>query len=567
MIDALPQPHALIDTVSTLLLFFCIAGILVPLLHRLKVSSVLAYLLCGIVIGPFGIAQFAPSYPWVSAISISETSTVNMLGEFGIMALMFMIGLDLSFSRLKELRRYILGIGTTQIMLTAIVIYAIARFFDNSLQTSVLLGASLALSSTAIVMKLLEEKKLTSRPIGILCFSVLLMQDLAVIPILVLAASFTSNSDGSIFAAMASAIALGVFTVAAIYLIGRRLLTPLLRSVSLSSAPEWLAAFIVCLVLAFAVLTHMAGLSMALGAFIAGVLIAETDFRHEVEVVISPLKGLLLGIFFLSIGMMIDVAEVLSHPLLLSLSVLGIYLIKGLIMFGVCLGFRLPLRKSAEASVLLAQPGEFALMILGVALASQLMPAQDAQFFLLVTVLAMMMTPLLFKLAPIAGNFAHRFARPDNTQQSDVSFVPSANKHSVVIAGFGRVGQLVATVLGEQKIPSIAFDSNPERVRQLKSQGFNVVVGDARKKELWQHLVDEDIEAAIIAIDDYEATKPILRSLRAQFPLLPVIVRSHDPQQSHQLYDDGASHVVAETLESSLRIAQLVMKNLSAAPK
>ena len=186
------------------------------------------------------------------------------------------------------------------------------------------------------------------------------------------------------------------------------MLTPLLQSVSFSTTPEWLAAFIVFVVLACSALTYSAGLSLALGAFMAGLLIAETEFKHEVEVIINPLKGLLLGIFFLSIGMMIDVAEVMRYPALLSLSVIGIYILKASIILFLCLAFRVPGRQAAEASVYLAQPGEFALMILGVAMSTQLMPAYDVQFFLLVTVLAMMLTPLLFKLAPMAGNYGHR---------------------------------------------------------------------------------------------------------------------------------------------------------------
>lgn len=563
--SAVTQSYHLMDVISNILLFFGIAGLVVPLLQRISVSPVLGYLLCGIVIGPFGIAQFSDMHPWVSYLSIGDTGTVHMLGELGIIALMFMIGLELSFIRLKELRRFIFGLGTAQILLTAVVIFAIASLFGNSLQASILLGASLALSSTAIVMKLLEEKKLSSRPIGILCFSVLLMQDLAVVPILVLASSFTGDTETSVLAALSTSLLLGMITVVGIYWLGKKVLTPLLQSISFSTTSEWLAAFIVFIVLACSALTYAAGLSLALGAFMAGLLIAETEFRHEVEVIINPLKGLLLGIFFLSIGMMIDLAEVIRQPALLSLSVLGIYALKAGIIILLCLAFRVPGRQAAEASVYLAQPGEFALMILGVAMSTQLMPVHDVQFFLLVTVLAMMATPFLFKLAPLAGNYGQRLLG----KHDDIGGSSSAitNRHSVVIAGFGRVGQLIAKVLEEQRIPYIAFDHDGERVQNLKKQNFQVVYGDARKKELWHHLIGEQIEAVVIAIDDHHATKHILKTLQAQFPLLPVIVRSKDINDLNTLYDEGASDVVAETLESSLRIAQLLMKNLKIEPE
>lgn len=564
MEHAVTEHHHLIDIISNILLFFAISGLVVPLLQRVKISPVLGYLTCGIIIGPFGITQFSDMHPWIAYLSIDEPGTVQMLGELGIITLMFMIGLELSFSRLKELRRFIFGLGSAQILATACIIFAIASLFDNSLQASVLLGASFALSSTAIVMKLLEERKLSSRPIGVLCFSILLMQDLAVVPILVLTSSFTGDTQSSVITALGTSLLLGAVTVMGIYWLGKKVLAPLLQSVSFSTTPEWLAAFIVLIVLTCSILTYSVGLSLALGAFMAGLLIAETEFKHEVEVVINPLKGLLLGLFFLSIGMIIDLAEVMRQPILLLLSVLGIYLLKACIILVLCLAFRVPGRQAAEASVYLAQPGEFALMILGVAISTQLMPAHDVQFFLLVTVVAMMLTPILFKLAPLAGNYGHRIFDGHEVAPSATTI---SGRNKVVIAGFGRVGQLVANALEEQRIPYIAFDHDGARVQQLKKQNFPVIYGDARKKELWHHLIGENIEAAIIAIDDHYATKHILKSLRTKFPLLPVIVRSKDSKDLNMLYDEGANEVVAETLESSLRIAQLLMEKLGIEPE
>lgn len=558
------EHHHLIDIISNILLFFAISGLVVPLLQRVRVSPVLGYLICGIIIGPYGVAKFSDLHSWISYISIDEPGTVRMLGELGIISLMFMIGLELSFNRLKELRRFILGLGTAQILVTAFIIFVIASLFDNSLQSSVLLGASFALSSTAIVMKLLEERKLSSRPIGILCFSILLMQDLAVVPILVLASSFTGDSATSVIGALATSLVLGIITVASIYWLGKKVLTPLLQSISFSTTPEWLAAFIVFIVLGCSVVTYAAGLSLALGAFMAGLLIAETEFKHEVEVIINPLKGLLLGIFFLSIGMMTDLTQVMISPVLLLLSVVGIYMLKACIIFGLCRVFRVSGREAGEASVYLAQPGEFALMILGVAMSTQLMQASDVQFFLLVTVVAMMLTPFLFKLAPMVGSFSHRFLSGCDTVPSSTT---REGNNKVIVAGFGRVGQLIANALEGQRIAYIGFDHDGKRVQQLKEKNFNVIYGDARKKELWQHLVDENIEVAIIAIDDHGSTKPILKSLRAQFPLLPIIVRSKDREDLNILYDEGASEVVAETLESSLRIAQLLMERLGNEPE
>jgi CPA2 family monovalent cation:H+ antiporter-2 len=548
----------LVDMLAHIMLFFGIAGIAVPLLQRLKLSPVLAYLVCGIIVGPHGLAALADAYPWLAAISIKEADTVHLLGELGIIALMFMIGLELSFERLKELRRLIFGLGTTQVAFSTLVIFIIAMAFDNTIEAAIVLGAAFALSSTAIVMKLLEEQRLVNRPIGKLCFAILLMQDLAVVPILVLASSLGGNGEQSILSSLLVALAVGLLTVLVIFVLGKRLLAPVLQWVSFSRNPEWLAAFSVFIVVGCAAITQSVGLSLAMGAFLAGLLIAETEFKHEVEVIISPLKGLLLGIFFLSVGMMIDVGEILRQPVLLALSVGGIFLIKALVLYPLCLSFKIPNRQAAEAAIYLSQPGEFALLILGAALASNLMPATDVQFFLLVTAIAMMMTPAMFKLAPAAGRLACGLAG----EKIEEPEIPLLNERVVVIAGFGRVGQLIGDALAEQKIAYIAFDQNIERVRSLKQKGYRVIYGDARRVELWKRLHSGNVVAAVIALDDRVATQATLIAIRAEWPLLDVIVRAKDTHDMLHLYDNGAKHVVAETLESSLSVARLIMRQL-----
>lgn len=558
------EPHAvtstqhLIDVIANILLFFGIAGVAVPLLQRLKLSPVLAYLLCGIVVGPHGLATFTEYAPWLSFVSIKDFNTVHLLGELGIITLMFMIGLELSFHRLRELRRLIFGLGSMQILLSAICIFAVALAFSNTTEAAILLGASFALSSTAIVMKLLEEKQLANQPIGILCFSILLMQDLAVVPILVLASSFGDTTEQSIAQALAISLGVGIVTVLIILILGKRLLTPLLDWVSTSRNPEWLAAFTVFIVIGCAAITQMAGLSLAFGAFIAGLLIAETEFKHEVEVIVDPLKGLLLGIFFLSVGMMINMAEILRQPVLLAVGVVGIFAIKALVLFPLCLWFNIPKRQAAKAAVYLSQPGEFALLILGAALASNVMPATDVQFFLLVTALAMMVTPAVFKLAPAAGRLACGLAGEPKAEPQ----LPLLSERVVILAGFGRVGKLIGHALAEQQIAYVALDQNIERVRALKQQGYRVIYGDARRMELWHRLHSGNVIAAVIAIDDPAAAENILKSIRAEWPLLPVIVRAKDTTDMNKLYDMGAKHVVAETLESSLSVARLVMREV-----
>lgn len=563
MDDTVTDPNHVIDLVSDMLLFFGIAGLVVPLLQRIKVSPVLVYLLSGIAIGPHGLGALADGGRWLALVTIEDSHTVDVLGELGIITLMFMIGLELSLERLRELKHYIFGLGTAQIVATALVIFIAARVFGNSFPASVLVGASLALSSTAIVMKLLDERRLASRPVGILAFSILLMQDLAVVPILVIAASLTGGgADG--LAAMIKPLVLGLATVFGVMLIGRRVLGPVLHAVSIPRNSEWLSAFTVFFVVACAALTHAAGLSLALGAFLAGLLVAETEFRHEVETIVDPLKGLLLGVFFLSVGMTINIAEIARYPLLLAISVVGIYAVKASVLFPLCLLFKVPPARAAEASLYLAQPGEFALLILGAALSAHVLAPEEAQFFLLVTTLAMILTPLLFKLAPAAQALVARLSKVPGEEGG----IALDDERLVIIAGFGRVGQLLGDALDALKIPYVAFDTSAERVQQLKKQGFRVIYGDARKFELWQrlHRGRANVVAAIIAIDDHAATHGILKSIRAEWPLLPIIVRAKDTGAAERLYDAGANYVVAETLESSLRMARLVMEKAGTEP-
>jgi CPA2 family monovalent cation:H+ antiporter-2 len=395
----------MISVMSNVLLFFGIAGLVVPLLQHLKMSSVLAYLMCGVAIGPYGLAALSDAHVWLGPFVIKEAQTVQMLGEFGIMTLMFMLGLELSLERLYALKHFILGLGSLQVWVTGIVIFFIARGFHNTVQASVLIGASFSLSSTAVVMQLLEEYRLSKHLIGRLCFSILLMQDLAVIPVLILAALLPGSQSTGVITTLLVSLVVGIVSVFLIFIVGKKCLKPVLRSVSVFHNPEWLFAFTVFLVVMLAVITDMAGLSLALGAFLAGLLIAETEFCHEVQVIINPIKGLLLGIFFLSIGMIIDVTEILRYPFLLLISVFGIFAIKMIVLFPLCRLFGVSATHSAEVALYLAQPGEFALLVLGAALSSGLIPISDVQFFLLVTAIAMVLSPLLFQLGPRVGRW------------------------------------------------------------------------------------------------------------------------------------------------------------------
>jgi len=368
----------------------------------------LGYLLCGMIVGPYGLTLWSGDFAWVDFLTIKDSETIRIFANLGIIFLMFMIGLKLSLDDLWRMRHHMLGLGSCQILLTGVIVFVIARQFENSVEMSILLGASFALSSTAVVMQLLEEKRKTDTPVGKLSFSILLMQDLAVIPILALLTAFTVKTDESLALLIVNALLTAGVVIIVIYFVGMKILRPLLRHLNPGNKPEWLMSFVLFLVIGTATLTEFYGLSAALGAFIAGLLLAETGYKRKITSIILPVEGLLLGIFFLSVGMMIDIRATLHNPFWLIASVFGIVILKATVLFLLCLAFKLRKDVAAESAIMLGQASEFVFVIITMALAYKLVPAANAQFFMLVTALSLMMTPFVAIFAPAA---ARRIAR------------------------------------------------------------------------------------------------------------------------------------------------------------
>lgn len=539
------------NVLGDILLILALAGFVIPFLQRLRISSVLGYLLCGIIIGPFSLGLLQADYPWVSAIVITDLGLIQILAELGVIFLLFMIGLELTFSRLWDLRKLVLGLGSSQIFISGLIIFFIALQFNNTLAVSILIGASFALSSTAIVMQLLTDKHMISRPVGRLCFSVLLMQDLTVVPILVFVGTLSGQAGDSLLYSLLGALATAIGVVVAIIVTGKLLLQPIMRALSPAKTIEWLFAIILFLIIGSAFLTQSFGLSAALGAFLAGLLIAETEYRHEVEVIVEPVKGLLMGIFFLSVGMAINIATILDHPFWLPISVIGIFLIKAIAFYPLARLFGAIPKHAAHSSVLLAQCGEFAFIIIGLALAGKLLPEQDAQFLLLVASISLLITPLTALLGPVAErmvSLGQKEQKPD-----DLVFDAVEEKH-VIIGGFGRVGQTMAHILEDQKISYLALDNDGVSIAKARAEGYPVVFGDARKMELWNRLNINDATAAVLTIDDFAVAGSIVKTLRQKWPLIPIVVRIRDVHHINEYYEAGATIVVPETLESSLKL-------------
>lgn len=544
-----------------LLIIFAIAGIFVPLFQRLKLSPVLGYLICGVIVGPFGAVLFADKLPFLSTFLISDTETVSLIGEIGIIFLMFMIGLELSFRRLMEMRNLVLGLGSMQIVINAIAIALVVLLFNNSPLVSILVGISFSLSSTAIVMQLMGEQHQNNRPVGKISFAILLMQDLAVVPLLVIIGAMSlADSGTSLPFVLMKSMLIAVAVVGVIYIVGTKLLRPLLGLLSISKSPEWLLSLAVFLALGIATLTHSAGLSAALGAFLAGLLIAETDFRHEIEVMINPVKSLLLGVFFLSVGMGMDLREIEHHPFWIPASVIGLFVVKTLCTYIATIPFKMKRAVAIDASVRLAQAGEFAFLILGLAVAGDLIPKTDQQFFMLVASLSMFFTPFFSRLSPMiikrfpAGN------EPDHSSENiekDLSDSPR-----VLIAGYGRVGRLLGATLESRGIPYVAIENNFDKVKKLREQGHRVIFADSRKIDIWRHLHIDTVKVIVVAIDQPEASEMIIKALRTEWPLIPIIARTHDTEHMEHLYALGATSAIPEILEASMKIATEILETV-----
>ncbi len=516
-----------------------------PLFQRLKISPVFGFLAAGSIVGPYGLG------------ATTNVEGVHLLAELGVVFLLFTIGLELSFERLRALRRLVFGLGATQVLASAALIGLMAYAWGNSPKAAMVIGLSLALSSTAIVVQLLIERGEMAQRHGRTSFAILLFQDLAVVPILMLVSVLAQDNTQALASELVLAIAKAVAAVVIIILIGRLILRRLYRLVAEAKNREALLAMSLLVVLATAWATAQAGLSMALGAFLAGLLLAETEYRHQVEGDIDPFKGLLLGLFFISVGMNLNFAQVADWAGLLALSVIGIVVVKAAVAFAACRLFLLPLDVSVRSALMLATGGEFAFVILGIAMTpGSVVPPDVGQFMIIVATLSMVLTPFM---AALGTRFAKRFAaRADGAVSLDTE-VEGLEGH-VIIAGFGRVGQTAARLLDREKLPYVALDMNAARVAELRRAGVPSFFGDATRAEVLARVHPERAAAVLLTLDDPDAAGRALRALRAEWPDVPVIARASDNEHAEQLRALGADEVVPETLEASLQLTGALLR-------
>ncbi len=563
--NAQMDAHAAFPFLKEIILFLALSGVLIPLLARLRINPVLGFLAVGAVLGPYGLAGLSEAYPWMDYFTFARPDGVDVLAELGVIFLMFMIGLEMSVNRLWSMRRLVFGMGSLQVGLTAGVIGLIAWRFGNRIEASVILGVVLAFSSTAIVMQLLSQRRELGSPLGQSTFAILLFQDLAVIPLLVLLSILGAQAGTESFGALLGMAALkGVLTVVVIYLVGRRVVRPLFHQIASSHQPDTFMALTLLVALGVGAITWGAGLSMALGAMLAGLIIAETEFRHQVEITIEPFRGLLMGLFFVSVGMGIDMRAVLDEPLWIPLSVLGLLLLKSTLLLGLLRRFGLSWGRSLEGAMLLSQGGEFAFIVIGLALSFNVLPRDVSQFMLIVVGLSMLAAPLVARAGKLLGDWVDR--RSGQTQPHTEGFFSGMQGH-VLIAGYGRVGHLVGRMLQAQNVSFVAIESDARLIARHRGEGVPLVFGDASRPELLGKLKLSQAQAVVLTMDDTAAAIHAVHGIRQLMPNIRIIARARDEKHALILLDAGASVVVPETLEASLKLAESVLETLGVSPE
>ena len=526
------------------------AGIVIPAFARLKISPVIGFILVGIVAGPFALGALAKDTPWLEMVSITDPEGIQPFAEFGIILLLFAIGLELSFRRLWAMRRKVFGVGAAELLGSAVLIGAGLMAMGNSLAAAAVLGFALAMSSTALVIPIAG----TSSPVGRAAFAMLLFEDLALVPLLFL---FTSLGSATGLGGLFTVAWKGALVIVAMLIAGRLLLPHLFAQAARTKSPELFLAVSLLVVILASLATSAVGLSPILGALVAGVLIAETEYRSEVEVVTAPLRGLALGVFLITVGMQLDLGALIADWPTLLVALAGVLVVKSLVTAMLLRLSGSGKGTAAETGLLMASPSETTLILLGAGAVAGVIDRDAAAFWQAVTALGLTVTPLL----AAAGRWASR--RVDGRAREDIP--PSASAGRTVVFGFGRVGQMVAEMLDEHKRPYLAVDSDIDSVIAAREAGFTVLFGDVARRELLDKLDLGRAAAVVLTMDDPVLTARITRQLRADHEALPIIARARDTDHAAMLYRAGVSDAVPEALEASLQLSEAVLVDIGVA--
>jgi monovalent cation:H+ antiporter-2, CPA2 family len=548
-----------IDAYSDALVVLGTAGVVVPLVRRFGFSPVLGYLGAGAMLGPLGLGTFKDQVPGLYWLTVVDANNISAFAELGIVFLLFLIGLELSLQRLLTMRRLVFGLGGLQVALSAASIASIVALAGHTAVAAIVVGTALALSSTAIVLDVLSHQRRLATATGRASFSVLLAQDLAVAPILLLVSILANGMGRSALSGLALAVLNATLALGVIVLCGRLLVRPLFRLVATAGTTELFVAATLFVIVASAVVAGLAGMSMALGAFVAGLLLAESEFRKAIEATIEPFKELLLGLFFFTVGMSIDLRVLVEQPVPLLACVAGLIGLKAVLIFGLGRLFHVPRLAAMETGLLLGPGGEFAFVVIGMAMAAQLVAPAVASFTLAVASITMALIPVLGIAARrIAPRFEER-----KPVDPELLIVPPANARArTIVVGHGRVGQVVCDVLDMHDVSYLATDRDPSVVVEARQRAREVYYGDASDPAFLKSCGIEEASALIVTIHDRPAIDEIVGVARGLRPNLPIFSRARDAMHARHLYSVGVSDAVPETIEASLQLSEAALVGL-----
>ena len=531
--------HYLIDILSLLLA----TVVIIPFFHAIRLGAILGYLTAGVILGPWGFGV------------VTEVEDIRHLAEFGVIFLLFVLGIELKPDKLWQMRKMVIGLGLGQVLITAGLIYGIAVWFGVSNTSAIIIGFGLALSSTAFCLKLLAERGGISTVMGRMSFSILLLQDLAVVPLLALVSYFAAGGNAEIMEPSLKPV-YALLVIIALLFAGRYLLNPVLGRIVASQDPEVFIAVAVLLVLGVAWIMESVGFSMALGAFLAGVMLAESHYRHQIEADILPFRGILLGLYFMNVGMGIDFGLLWDRLLDIVLLTWGLMTLKAIVVYVLSriAGARHDI--ATQNGALLSQSGEFGFVLFGFAAASGVLTKELGDILTLVIALTMVLTPFVVNLT---NWLLLKFYSPVVSEDEDYAeFVESSEEH-VILAGFGRVGARVGALLGAAGVPYIALDMKQKRVKDARAQGFPVFFGDASKVKVLQAAGADHAKMIVVTLDDPLQVDRLVAQVRQFYPNMPIHTRARDRKHCAELITYGATTTVSETLETSLRLTEEVL--------
>jgi CPA2 family monovalent cation:H+ antiporter-2 len=530
------------------------AGIVIPVFARFRITPIIGFILIGVLVGPFGLGSLVERIPWLYYITISDPGSLAPFADFGIVLLLFAIGLELSFNRLWQMRKLVFGLGALEVLISG---SALALFVGlaagMSFTAALALGFALAFSSTAIVLPISG----TRTPVGRAALSMLLFEDIMIVPIIFVLGALAPNAADEGWGGIIQTLWQGGLVIAVLLIVGRLALPRLFAQAARTKNPELFLAASLLVVIGASLATALVGLSPIVGALIAGLLIAETEYHTEVELIMEPFKGLALGVFLITVGMSINLAEIAEQIGVLTLAVVGVVVFKALVT-GVVLRLMGARRgTAAETGLLMASPSETTLIVLAAATSALVLDAETARFWQTVTAIGLTITPLLARLGSVVARRVDSVANSQNDDDSEEA--------RTIIVGGGRVGRLVADMMQTHAKPYVMIDANPDLIAAARRDGYRATFGDAARGDTLSRLGAERAPAVVLTMDEPVLAQRLVAKLRQTYPDLLIVARARDTDHAAAMYRAGASHAVPETLESSLQLSEAVLVDIGVA--